>query len=172
MIGEQDLLVVLDCETLFRGVQTTYGVGARINYKKMTESLTTLRPASCIHLRAYVMVKAGQYGQIDFLSRLTDIGYDVKPLLSHYDAATQISQHEDIFERIHEETINFSCVNGYPKTVIVGCGSIMLLSLYQELQARGSTAIVIGFGKSVSSFLYGVEKKILGPEFLLEKSVS
>ncbi len=161
--------MVVDCETLFRSVQATYGHGARVAYRKLRDTVLDGTEASCIHLIAYVSVKSGKYGQMDFMTILSNLGFVVRPLQCHFDPTTGQVTREDVIERLQYETLDFTCQDAYPATIKVVCGSVMLQGLYEALRARGSRTTVVGFGKAVSSELYGVERHILGEECLLPR---
>jgi hypothetical protein len=168
-------MIVLDCENLFKSARLLYGQTVYVDYKKVTD-LMILRlshlldcsiEALSIQKLAFAALKPRQYTQLDFLSFLNSIGYEVKYSIGVVEAETgELRKRKDYFDWM-ARMVEQACESGpCPSHVLIACGSVQLRPLYFHLQRRAILLEVFGFEGSMSTRVYGVRKHLLDRGFL------
>lgn len=166
------VLIVLDCENVFKSAQFLFGQNIRVNYTMMTKHLTDygMEHYGDINFKklAFNSIKPSQHTQMDFLCALTYLGYDVKSSVSVLDEETYtLKKQENYFTWIETEVMNTCFPSTIPLAVFIVCGSSQLKPLHRKLISFGVSLEVFGFEGSVSTHILGVSKHGFDRTFLL-----
>ena len=167
ILSSEDLLMVVDCENVFKSARCIYGNDVRVDYQKLKDLILTSYPGKLVHKYAYVAIKPDQFTQIDLLASLANLEYTVKSFLCSYDKdSAKLIKSDDYFSYIEYETLAFRHQECFPSTVVVVCGSNRLIPMYRSLTYMGITVEVFGIIGSVSSHILGVNKHFLDEKIL------
>ena len=168
MIAEKDLLFVVDGDNIFRSAQAMYGKDCRVSYLKLMETLKKDRSQDiCFHMAVFVTLKSGMNTQLGFISRLSQMGFDIHTFLSEFDPKTGEVKRHDFSQEMIDYIKDFRCHGNYPKTLVVASASGAFADLYTGLAYLGVTIEIMYFGETLSGRIQDVDKKvILGQEVL------
>lgn len=168
MISEKDVLFVVDGDNIFRSVQTYHGKDKRVSYLKLIELLKKDRPVNlCYHLAVFVTLKYGVNTQLQFISRLSSMGYDIHTYVLEYNDKTGEIKRHDYIEEMIQYIKNFRCDDNYPKNLVVASANGALADLYTALSWYGISIEVMFVGDTLSQKVKDVEKRtVLGEEVL------
>lgn len=169
MIAEKDLLFVVDGDYIFRSVQAAYGKDYRISYPKLQELVRRGRGQDlCYHTAVFVTVKSERNTQLGFVSRLSQLGFDIHAFASEYDALTGEVHRKDYVGEMIQFIKDFRCRGNYPRTLVVASASAALADLYIGLAYLG-VVIDVMYVDTLSAKITDIHQSILLGEDVLYK---
>lgn len=170
MVSDSDVLFVVDGDYIFRSAQAAYGKDYRISYSKLQELLRRGRGEGlCYHMAVFVTLKSGRNTQLGFVSRLSQLGFDIHAFVSEYDPLTGEVRRKDYATEMIEFIKDFRCRGGdYPRTLVVASASAALADLYIGLAYLG-VVIEVMYVDTLSAKITDIHKSILLTEDVLFK---
>jgi len=169
MIAEKDVLFVVDGDYIFRSAQATYGKDCRISYPKLQELMKRGRAHDlCYHMAVFVTVKSERNTQLGFVSRLSQLGFDIHAFVSEYDVLTGEVRRKDYLAEMVQFIKDFRCHGNYPRTLVVASASAALADLYIGLAYLG-VVIEVMYVDTLSAKITDIHKSILLGEDVLYK---
>jgi hypothetical protein len=174
MIAENDVLFVVDGDNIFRSVQSRYGKDKRVSYIKLIEVLKKGRSDTLhYHMAIFVTLKSGLNSQMGFITRLSEIGFDIHTFLSEFDPETGVVNRHDFTQEMIAYIRDFRCNGNYPKQLVVASAKGALADLYTCLTYFGVSIEVMYVGETISSKIQDVDKyTILGEDVLYKQETS
>jgi hypothetical protein len=169
MIAERDVLFVVDGDYIFRSAQATYGKEYRISYPKLQDLMKRGRERDlCYHMAVFVTVKSERNTQLGFVSRLSQLGFDIHAFASEYDVLTGEVHRKDYLAEMVQFIKDFRCRGNYPRTLVVASASAALADLYIGLAYLG-VVIEVMYVDALSAKITDIHKSILLGEDVLYK---
>jgi uncharacterized LabA/DUF88 family protein len=145
----ESLVFLVDVQNLYCSVRDSYGVAARVDFRKLREAALKGRKFRHIVSRAYFASRPDESPK-GFIHALRKLSYDVK--------VTDIRPHDkgapsgtNIDSQLVTDATNITINGQAPSVVVIASGDSDFLPVYERLKTKGCRVEVLAFTPSMSS---------------------
>jgi uncharacterized LabA/DUF88 family protein len=148
----------VDIQNLYSSVRKSYGLAARVDFKKLRDAALKERKFRNILARAYLASKPDLVPK-GLLHALRKMAYDVR--------ITNIRVHDqglasgrNVDSQLVTDALSVSINGKPPSIVVVASGDSDFVPVYESLKARGTRVEVLAFLPSLSSLVVDVVDEV------------
>jgi len=154
----ESLLLLVDVQNLFYSARDSYGLAARIDFRKLKE--LALKGRSFRHIISYAYLAALPKEIPDtFISALRKLSYEVKIADIRVHERGQMSA-TNIDVMLASDAQNLKVLGREPTVVVVASGDADYTPVYRILRERGVRVEVLSFQSSLATSIYDESDEI------------